>query len=91
MGVDLTKKARKILLAGFIVLKIKVMLLFYTNVSRKGCKKMYLSIMQRYSLGIQDFSVLRENNCVYVDKTEQVYRLITQLKCVFLARPCRFE
>jgi hypothetical protein len=45
--------------------------------------------MQKYSLGIQDFSVLRENGCVYVDKTELIYQLI-QNKCYFLSHPRRF-
>ncbi|TAE17403.1 MAG: AAA family ATPase [Bacteroidetes bacterium] len=45
--------------------------------------------MQKYSLGIQDFSVLRENGCVYVDKTELIYQLI-QGKCYFLSHPRRF-
>ena len=46
--------------------------------------------MQRYSLGIQNFAILREQNCVYVDKTQYIYNLITQLKCVFLSHPRRF-
>ncbi len=45
---------------------------------------------QRYSLGIQSFRELREQNCVYIDKTEYIYELITQLKCVFLSHPRRF-
>ncbi|TAE20012.1 MAG: AAA family ATPase, partial [Bacteroidetes bacterium] len=45
--------------------------------------------MQKYPLGIQDFSVLRENGCVYVDKTELIYQLI-QGKCYFLSHPRRF-
>ncbi|TAE04844.1 MAG: AAA family ATPase, partial [Bacteroidetes bacterium] len=45
--------------------------------------------MQKYPLGIQDFSVLRENGCAYVDKTELIYQLI-QGKCYFLSHPRRF-
>ncbi len=46
--------------------------------------------MQKYSLGIQSFRELREQNCVYVDKTQYIYNLITQLKCTFLSHPRRF-
>ncbi len=45
---------------------------------------------QRYSLGIQSFRELREQNCVYVDKTELFYQLITQSKAYFLSHPRRF-
>jgi hypothetical protein len=45
--------------------------------------------MQKYSLGIQSFLVLRENGCVYVDKTEHIYQLI-QGKAYFLSHPRRF-
>ena len=30
---------------------------------------------RRYPIGIQNFEQLRNNDCVYVDKTELVYRL----------------
>ena len=30
---------------------------------------------RRYPIGIQNFEQLRNRNCVYVDKTELVYRL----------------
>ena len=44
--------------------------------------------MRRYPLGEQSFSKLREQGRVYVDKTEQVYRL-THLSSdyIFLSRP----
>ncbi len=45
--------------------------------------------MKKLPLGIQTFSKLREDNCVYVDKTEHIYRLI-QGYCYFFARPRRF-
>ena len=47
--------------------------------------------MRRYPLGEQSFSKLREQGRVYVDKTEQIYRL-THLSSdyIFLSRPRRF-
>jgi hypothetical protein len=46
---------------------------------------------QRLPLSIQHFNVLREQNCVYVDKTEAVYELARLEGGVFfLSRPRRF-
>lgn len=45
---------------------------------------------RRYSIGIQNFEDLRNNNCVYVDKTELIYRLVNMDKVYFLSRPRRF-
>ena len=44
---------------------------------------------RRYPVGIQDFEKLRTKKCVYVDKTDLVYRL-AQKNTVFLSRPRRF-
>jgi hypothetical protein len=42
-------------------------------------------------LGVQSFSKIREAECVYVDKTERIYRLVTAaMGPVFLSRPRRF-
>ncbi|MDR0684164.1 MAG: AAA family ATPase, partial [Spirochaetaceae bacterium] len=42
-------------------------------------------------LGVQSFSKIREAGCVYVDKTERIYQLVTAaMGPVFLARPRRF-
>ena len=40
--------------------------------------------------GIQSFEKLREQNCVYVDKTEYIYRLVHEVTPFFLSRPRRF-
>jgi hypothetical protein len=40
-------------------------------------------------VGIQDFEDLRTKDFLYVDKTEYVYRLVTQGKPYFLGRPRR--
>ena len=47
--------------------------------------------MERYAIGQQDFSVLREDGSVYVDKTMFIHKLISSgAKYIFLARPRRF-
>jgi hypothetical protein len=45
---------------------------------------------QILSTGIQDFRDLRESNCIYVDKTQLIYNMVTQGKMYFLSRPRRF-
>ncbi len=44
----------------------------------------------RYPVGEQDFANIRNDNCVYIDKTEILYRLVTTKKYYFLSRPRRF-
>lgn len=44
----------------------------------------------RYPIGIQNFEQLRTLDCVYVDKTELVYRLTHTDRFYFLSRPRRF-
>ena len=41
-------------------------------------------------VGIQSFKDIREKNFVYVDKTEYVWKLSTDIKSYFLSRPRRF-
>jgi Predicted AAA-ATPase/PD-(D/E)XK nuclease superfamily len=41
-------------------------------------------------LSRQNFRTLREDNCIYVDKTQHIYNLCTQGKMYFLSRPRRF-
>lgn len=41
-------------------------------------------------IGIQSFSEIRKNNYLYVDKTEEIYNLISTGKVYFLSRPRRF-
>lgn len=47
-------------------------------------------IFRRYPIGIQNFELLRTNNCVYVDKTRYIYRLANTNQVYFLSRPRRF-
>ncbi len=46
--------------------------------------------MKNLPIGIQSFEDLRSNDYLYVDKTEDIYRLVTSSKVVFLSRPRRF-
>lgn len=42
---------------------------------------------RRYPIGIQNFEQLRTRNCVYVDKTELVYKLVNTDQIYFLQPP----
>lgn len=43
-----------------------------------------------YPVGIQTFSDLIKRGCVYIDKTDLIYKLTKKYKYVFLSRPRRF-
>ena len=45
---------------------------------------------RRFPIGIQNFDDLRNNNCVYIDKTELIYKMTHSDKVYFLSRPRRF-
>ncbi len=47
-------------------------------------------MIKKLPIGIQTFSKLREDNCVYVDKTALIYKIITIGSRYFLSRPRRF-
>ena len=49
-----------------------------------------MEYLQKLPLGIQDFKKLREENFLYVDKTDLIHELITSHSAVFLSRPRRF-
>ena len=52
---------------------------------------MELQQLKRCPVGIQTFSTIREENYLYIDKTEYVYRLAhADAKYFFLSRPRRF-
>lgn len=48
------------------------------------------NVMKKLPIGIQSFRKIIEQGYVYIDKTEQIYQLITQGETYFLARPRRF-
>ncbi|MBQ8239981.1 MAG: AAA family ATPase, partial [Bacteroides sp.] len=45
---------------------------------------------RRFPIGIQNFEDLRNNNCVYIDKTELIYKLTHTAFVCFLSRPPKF-
>ena len=45
---------------------------------------------RRYPVDTQIFSKIIEGNCVYVDKTDLVYKMTHDYEYVFLSRPRRF-
>ena len=49
-----------------------------------------MNTMRKLPIGIQDFEYLRTDNCLYVDKTEFIYKLLQHGKPYFLGRPRRF-
>ena len=46
--------------------------------------------LKKLPLGIQAFETFKRENCLYVDKTEHVFRMTDQGMFYFLARPRRF-
>ncbi len=46
--------------------------------------------MKKLPIGLQTFSHLIEQDCVYIDKTALIYQLITQGSYYFFSRPRRF-
>ena len=44
---------------------------------------------QKYPVGIQSFSEIRQNGYVYIDKTDYIHKLISRGKYYFLSRPRR--
>ncbi|MDR3243986.1 MAG: AAA family ATPase, partial [Elusimicrobiota bacterium] len=46
--------------------------------------------MQKLPIGTQAFSILRENNLLYVDKTRHIFNMIDNGRVYFLSRPRRF-
>jgi hypothetical protein len=47
-------------------------------------------VMKKLPLGTQSFEVLRSTDCLYVDKTADIYRMIQEGRIYFLSRPRRF-
>ncbi len=44
----------------------------------------------KYPIGIQAFEKIRQDDYIYIDKTEYIYNLVTQNSYYFLSRPRRF-
>jgi hypothetical protein len=45
---------------------------------------------KKLPVGRQDFRTMREDNCIYVDKTQHIHSLCNEGKMYFLSRPRRF-
>ena len=45
---------------------------------------------RKLPIGIQSFEKLRDEHCLYVDKTRYLYNLVHTSSQVFLSRPRRF-
>ena len=46
--------------------------------------------MRLYTAGISDFERIREDNRIYIDKTDLIYQLTKESQFIFLSRPRRF-
>ena len=46
--------------------------------------------ISEYPLGIQSFRKLREQGCIYIDKTAEIFNLVSGSNYYFLSRPRRF-
>ena len=44
----------------------------------------------KYPIGVQNFESLRQDGYLYIDKTELVYKLVSEGRYYFLSRPRRF-
>ncbi len=53
-------------------------------------KKKSLASLKKLPIDVSSFTVMRENNYLYIDKTEIIHDLITNGRFYFLARPRRF-
>ena len=51
---------------------------------------METKVLKRLPVGIQTYSEIVNLNCVYIDKTEYIYKMINLSKYIFLSRPRRF-
>jgi hypothetical protein len=52
--------------------------------------KLYDMKRKKLPIGRQSFRDLRKDNCIYVDKTQLIYKICTESKLYFLSRPRRF-
>ncbi|MEL3906438.1 MAG: ATP-binding protein [Treponema sp.] len=49
-----------------------------------------MSYLRKLPIGVQSFEVLRKEGFIYVDKTEFIWKLVTESRVHFLSRPRRF-
>ena len=46
--------------------------------------------MKKLPIGIQSYRKIYDNDCVYVDKTQYILKLLSDAQCYFISRPRRF-
>ena len=46
--------------------------------------------LKQLPVGIQTYSEIVDRNCLYIDKTEYIYKMVNHSKYIFLSRPRRF-
>ena len=46
--------------------------------------------LKRLPVGIQTYEKLVESDCLYIDKTEYIYKMVNYSNYIFLSRPRRF-
>ena len=51
---------------------------------------METTTLKRLPVGIQTYSEIVERDCLYVDKTEYIVKMMNLSKYIFLSRPRRF-
>lgn len=49
-----------------------------------------IAMMKNLPIGVQSFEDIIKSNCVYIDKTKEIYNLVKTGKVYFLSRPRRF-
>ncbi len=60
-------------------------------VTRKAFEEIMGDVMVKYGVGQQDFKFLRDRDCVYIDKTRYIQKIVENGgQYFFLARPRRF-
>ena len=58
--------------------------------AHKTEKLMETMTLKRLPVGIQTYSEIVERDCLYVDKTEYIVKMMNLSKYIFLSRPRRF-
>ena len=71
------------------IIKIKILFLVIREKIVTFAAKQKSTTM-KYPIGIQDFEKIIQNGYVYVDKTDLIYKLVTEGNIFFLSRPRRF-
>ena len=53
-------------------------------------RNMENKILKRLPVGLQTYEKVIEQNCLYIDKTEYIWKMMNVCKYIFLNRPRRF-